>query len=871
MMSNFRYKMSVVIPVYNCEKHLENCMKSLKEQTMPQADFQVVFINDGSTDKSDEICLKLKEENSNISYFKKENGGVSSARNKGLELSEGKYILFLDADDSLSRNALEKIYDFFEAHCDDIDIVTYSINYLSETGELTTHKRYDVMDLTGIYDINFDPNIMQTTMNVCVKNVKASDRILFDESLTLGEDQLFIFSWISRKQKIGFVKEAVYTYFRHSGSASSIFNNPYYCFDQYISFFKKLLSILKTADGKPHRTAQAMVVYNLGWRISSDSLICHTDPETEARQLQTVKEILAQIDSEIIARSIYIDPYHIEGFMRLKEVDFDYAINNTTLSVFSDNCLWFSQPHTIVFGLLKIMDDTIQISGYVKNGVIPYEDIKLFYTDENNKLNEVPLNDTAFSYYKGKAKTNNFGGFDISVKLSEFNSFNFKIQIGKTLVTPNPFFSFRCMVSTAKPIAACGKYKATFDSKSKSIVVKKATSAELINATALADASVKKDNRNAFIYRKIARKFRNNKEIWLYCDRENIFDNGYRQFLHDIEINDGVERYYIVDGLKDKDRYFTRSQQKHLVKFKSLKHKILFINSRKIFTSFNSLSIVSPFDGFPLKWYYDMMQTDIVYLQHGVLHANLPLLYSKEKAYVDKVVISSEFEKKSFTEIYRFKEADLLFSGMPRFDTIDVTETAKKKILFSPSWRKNLIGEYINNSRTLLVDKFLASPFYKEIHSFLNSKELADLLEKYDLTLDFKNHPIFRDYDKYIKVDNPRINVTQENINMQDYLAMITDYSSVVFDFVYLSRPIIYFVPDYEQFRAGVTHGYSRLDLPLEEGFGDITQTGAELLASLTELAENSFEAKPVYKKRMDDFFGERDCKHAERLYKLVK
>ena len=106
---------------------------------------------------------------------------------------------------------------------------------------------------------------------------------------------------------------------------------------------------------------------------------------------------------------------------------------------------------------------------------------------------------------------------------------------------------------------------------------------------------------------------------------------------------------------------------------------------------------------------------------------------------------------------------------------------------------------------------------------------------------------------------------------MQDYLAMITDYSSVVFDFVYLSRPIIYFVPDYDQFRAGVTHGYHKLDLPLEEGFGDITLTSAELIESVRKLAENNFEADPVYKKRMDDFFGERDTKHCDRLYNLIK
>ena len=92
-----------------------------------------------------------------------------------------------------------------------------------------------------------------------------------------------------------------------------------------------------------------------------------------------------------------------------------------------------------------------------------------------------------------------------------------------------------------------------------------------------------------------------------------------------------------------------------------------------------------------------------------------------------------------------------------------------------------------------------------------------------------------------------------------------------MFDFVYLNRPIIYFVPDYDEFRAGLTHGYSKLDLPLEEGFGEITLNADELLTSLKKLIENSFEAEPVYKKRTEEFFAQRDTNHRDRLYELIK
>lgn len=863
---NFRYKISVIIPVYNSGSSVKIAFDSVKKQTMDFNDIEVLLVNDGSTDDSLEKCREIAAGYDNVKVLDKPNGGVSSARNFGLNHAAGKYIAFLDDDDTVSPASFEAIVSFFDDHYDELDLVAYSIDYVDENMAVTTHKRFNVLGHTGVYDINSDFNIIQTTMNVCVKNVDEG-RILFDEKLSLGEDQWFIFSWILKKQKIGFVKEAVYTYYRSSGSASSVFNNPYYCFDQYMYFLNKLLDACRDADGKPHPTAQSLVVYNLGWRISSDSLVTHVDAQREAEQTAAIQNLLEQIEPRIICNSIYIDPYHVECFMRLKGIDCSYAVNTKSMSVYSENDLWFSQPHTLVFDTVKIVGDTCRIIGYVKNGVVDYKEFDLYYADAHNTLHKVEMQDTAYSYYRGKAKTNRFGGFDVLLDLNVCDYAVFKIQFGDLLITPTAYFGFKCAVNKSKNVAACGKYCLSFDVNSNGLSFKKGTSAELAKARSQADMAVKKESKSAFIYRKTAQKMKTDGEIWLYCDRENILDNAYEQFRHDFDKNDGVKRYYIVCDYKKDKKYFTPKQRKHLVKFKSLQHKLLFLNCSKILTSFNSVSIYSPFDGLPLKWYSDITEYETVYLQHGLLHARLPLLYCKEKSNIDTVVISSDFERNNFTNLYHFRDSDLIQTGMPRFDAIDISRKAKRKILFSPSWRKNLIGEYINNTRALYVDKFLKSAFYTSTMEFLNSKELADLLEKYDLTLDFKNHPIFRDYDRYMKVDNPRIRVTQDSCDMQDYLAMITDYSSIVFDFVYLERPILYFVPDYEIFKAGVTHSYNILDLPLEEGFGDIAQTADELLENIRYLAENDFVPKDIYAKRMQNFFGERTRDHAENLY----
>lgn len=111
-----KYLFSIVMAVYNVEQYLEEAIESVINQTLSfENHVQLILVNDGSPDNSEETCLKYKEMYpDNIVYIRKENGGVSSARNEGLKYVEGKYVNFLDSDDKLSLNALAEVFSFFE-------------------------------------------------------------------------------------------------------------------------------------------------------------------------------------------------------------------------------------------------------------------------------------------------------------------------------------------------------------------------------------------------------------------------------------------------------------------------------------------------------------------------------------------------------------------------------------------------------------------------------------------------------------------------------------------------------------------------------------------------------------------------------------
>ena len=119
-------KVTIIVPVYNAEKYLEKCIKSLINQTYNN--LEIILIDDGSLDKSWNICNNFAKKDTRIKVYHKENGGVSSARNWGLSNSSGKYILFVDSDDWLEDNMIEILYREIEEQKVDVSICNFFCN-----------------------------------------------------------------------------------------------------------------------------------------------------------------------------------------------------------------------------------------------------------------------------------------------------------------------------------------------------------------------------------------------------------------------------------------------------------------------------------------------------------------------------------------------------------------------------------------------------------------------------------------------------------------------------------------------------------------------------------------------------------------------
>ena len=124
-----KMKFSIIVPVYNVEKYIERCLKSIQEQS--HRNFEVIVVNDGSPDNSKEIIDKFCSNDDRFFYVEKENGGLSDARNYGLKYITGDYLVFIDGDDYIDKNLLFKISEVVD---DNPDVIRFSLNVVDENG-----------------------------------------------------------------------------------------------------------------------------------------------------------------------------------------------------------------------------------------------------------------------------------------------------------------------------------------------------------------------------------------------------------------------------------------------------------------------------------------------------------------------------------------------------------------------------------------------------------------------------------------------------------------------------------------------------------------------------------------------------------------
>ena len=200
-------QISVIIPVYKAESYLHRCVDSILAQTF--TDFEVLLIDDGSPDKSGEICDVYARRDSRVRVIHKENGGVSSARQCGIDNARGEYTIHADPDDWVEPTMLEELYS--KAREDDADIVICDFIYEKQRGKLYCKQKPSILSAKGVLVDLFSQRLHGSCWNKLVRSCFC-DKIDFPKNVNLWEDLWFNCDLLLHVSRVSYLPRAFYHY-----------------------------------------------------------------------------------------------------------------------------------------------------------------------------------------------------------------------------------------------------------------------------------------------------------------------------------------------------------------------------------------------------------------------------------------------------------------------------------------------------------------------------------------------------------------------------------------------------------------------------------------------------------------------------------
>lgn len=241
-------KISAIIPIYNTSLYLSKCIDSILEQTYP--DFEIICIDDGSTDTSLQICKQYADKNENIRVYQQSNQGVAAARNLGLKHATGEYVSFVDSDDWLEPDMYEKLVRSAEENKS--DVVVTNIFMVDESGKKEARNNLDrvpeVFDNMKLVQYAFEREAHKSITawvwnKLFRRDYIAKRQILFDKKLMIGEDVEFLVRLLMEECVVSYCNEPLYNHYARKNSLSKEFIPRKY--DDRLKAYEKSIDVLE--------------------------------------------------------------------------------------------------------------------------------------------------------------------------------------------------------------------------------------------------------------------------------------------------------------------------------------------------------------------------------------------------------------------------------------------------------------------------------------------------------------------------------------------------------------------------------------------------------------------------------------------------
>ncbi|MGE7121268.1 CDP-glycerol glycerophosphotransferase family protein [Peribacillus sp. NPDC046944] len=361
-------------------------------------------------------------------------------------------------------------------------------------------------------------------------------------------------------------------------------------------------------------------------------------------------------------------------------------------------------------------------------------------------------------------------------------------------------------------------------------------------------------------WRRFLNVFKQKKDVWLIGERiYKAQDTGYHFFKYMRENHPDKEVYYVIEEGSVEAKNV--EPLGNVLYFKSKEHIKKTLESTRVISSHH------PDYLYPLRTstFKKRVKSIKVFLQHGVMGTkNMVANYGKNSTSgfkTDIFLVSSDFEKNMIVTDFGYNEKEVFATGLSRFDSLFNNDVSvKRQLLIIPTWRDWITSDEI----------FLESEYFERYQELVNHPFLHALSKNFGFEIIFCLHPNMQKFTSYFK-DAPVRVISQGEVDVQRLIKessiMITDYSSVAFDFSFLHKPVIYYQFDRDRF---IGRRPSHLDLDNDLP-GEISNELDELLAILDKYAKNDFTMENKYIDRANRFIKYRDVHASERIFEVIQ
>lgn len=612
---------SVIVPVYNKEPHLAECFSCLEGQTIDKGLIEVILVDDGSTDESAALCRAFAEERPWVRVLSQPNGGVSEARNTGIAAARGRYLVFLDPDDTLSAKTVENVVAFFDTCPDEVDLVTYPIVSIRDGKRQRLHHRYEVLRETGVYDLALPENatIAQATMNVAVRN-RFADNVLFDfhpaNGVIVHEDEKYCTDVLRRTMKLGFCAEAEYRWMRSDEGASTAQRLPENLYDNNIALFEDFFG--RYPDAVPPYI-QGLLVNDLSWKLKAGiALPTHLEGTAYDEALARLGRLLERVDDGLILAHPNLRDDHRLLVLSLKRREpLRWCAAPGALAVLRGESLVFASDHAdVVLTRVAVRDGALHVNGRMTSpffaGYGGRVELRLRRRPQRQDRggSEVILEPDEVVEGRGGAavKAGLSYAFQFACDLGESEEIWLELRLDGANIPLR--WSVREMARSAYALRhtrIVGKWRVRLDLDKGEIIVDHLTGEARENAIELLDGRVPRWKTR--LDRRLIRRLAEGGDIWIYADGPDGPRSALAQFERDSQRDDGIARYYALRKGQQPPRCGSHGK---LVAFGSRRHKMLFCAATEIIASDTDFAAYSPMPEKSLLDFADLFNAEIV-------------------------------------------------------------------------------------------------------------------------------------------------------------------------------------------------------------------------------------------------------------------